>query len=209
MRLRFSIFGSVLLAAFAATGAELAQGDGYAGTGELVTMFSTSDSGEYLKTKLNLPANKVQEAHRLAQEFRTNMDLKHVDGHKDTNSDQVLRQQFNKKIAELFSQAEAARLGHFSIEQKGPAALLDSNVASRLDLNQEQRNKLKSINSRIDTEEQDAINKLPRVTPQYLSNLRSSFRMKKESEMSALLTSEQRQIWSKILTSEEPMIKER
>jgi hypothetical protein len=165
-------------------------------------MFSSQAYRRHLRNSLDLPDEKVADAAQITLEFRAQLDHQHVAGHATTNSDEALRLEYNKKILSLFPAEKATKLQELSRIQKGPSALLDPDIAVRLQLSRAQRDQLSFVNSKIEADERDAINNLPRVTADYLAKLRAGFWKRKENEMTTILDAQQRKKWSQILSED-------
>jgi hypothetical protein len=68
---------------------------------------------------------------------------------------QALMEENRKAVAELLTPEQSKRLKEISLQQRGPTALTDPEVAKALDLSEDQQTKVKSINEETATAMRD------------------------------------------------------
>ena len=190
------IGATLLIGAGASFGSE---GDGYAGPGELVTIFHDSERADSLIMELGITRNQWEHAAQLAESFRQELQGRHSHNDVDPEGDERIRSKYNEAIMALFDPTQIQKLKRISLREKGVAALTESDVAERLQLSPAQRDKIHEACRRADAELQDALNKLPRLTEEGLQRLRKQFQERKTSAVLALLTPEQRHRWEELV----------
>jgi len=94
-------------------------------------------------------ANKVKElADKTREKFQEIFSGDEADRGKKM---QELAEENRKAVSELLNPDQSKRLKEITLQQRGPAAFTDAEVAKALDLNEEQQTKIKSINEETAT----------------------------------------------------------
>jgi Spy/CpxP family protein refolding chaperone len=102
---------------------------------------------ESVQKELKLSDEQAQKVKELAEKTREKFqDIFAGDEADRPKKMQELAQENRKAVAEILSADQSKRLKEITLQQRGPAAFTDPEVAKALDLSEDQQTKIKSIN---------------------------------------------------------------
>lgn len=172
-------------------------GDGYAGPGEWVTLFAPPPAGAR-PDALGLPAEKLTAARAVAAEYREALREQSAASPPSAEARAALLDRFNGRIQKIFTESERERIRRFLWHEQAGAALLDPELARRLEITAAQAGQLREIKARHERARREAYDRLPRATAEYVQELDAGLKQRESEELLAVLSPAQRERWEQL-----------